>query len=105
LAAGFSSFAGLASPAAGLGVVLVENGHPPEPPAAPDPPSSRGSGEYRPPPAPHSFPGAAGSQPAPASSQPAPAPPPPGPVCGLKELPEGADPADWEWVEEGGPTP
>jgi hypothetical protein len=62
------------------------NGHPPEP--APEP-------------AQPSFPGPVGGPTVPDPPPPAPAPPATGPVCGLKELPEGADPADWEWVDEG----
>jgi hypothetical protein len=50
---------------------------------------------------PHPSPGPAGTRPAPSPPPSAPAPPAPGPVCGLRELPEGADPAEWEWVDEG----
>jgi hypothetical protein len=50
--------------------------------------------------APDSFTGPAGS-PAPAAPPPVPTPPAPGPACDLKELPEGVNPDDYEWVDDG----
>jgi hypothetical protein len=92
-------------------VVVDHEGSPPatgngRPAAAPAPEPapatlSPGGGDTETPAAPDPSPGLAGCRPAPSPPPSAPAPPAPGPVCGLKELPAGADPADWEWVDEG----
>jgi hypothetical protein len=82
--------------------VVVDNVMSPGPPAANGHPPGPSAPGPAPGPASSSLPGAAGAQPAPADPPPAaaPTPPPPGPVCGLRELPEGADPDDWEWVPD-----
>jgi hypothetical protein len=63
--------------------------------------SSPGDGESKTPPA-SSFPRPAGAQPAPAAPPAASAPPAPGPACGLRELPPGADPDEYEWIPDDG---
>jgi hypothetical protein len=82
--------------------VVVENGqvhdgqaqgHAPEAGAAPAPEA-----------APDPSPGPAGDPPAAAPPPSPPTPPAPGPVCGLKELPPGADPNDYEWVPDDSPA-
>jgi hypothetical protein len=67
--------------------VVLDNGHAGTPPAAPPSCSSPGGGGE--------------SGPTPAGPPPAPAPPAPGPPGGLEELPPGADPDDYEWVDDG----